>query len=427
MHSNHSTVFRFLILALTSAAVAPRASSAAEIKVPHDRPTLRAALETAVAGDQVLVSPGVYRERIRLKAGVVMRSAGGNDVNAAGALVRAAATVIDGGGEAGEGPGVAMAESSVLDGFTVTNVGVYDEKVWKQHFDSHGEDLGDDEGALQAEGSSPAIQIEGVTCSVLHCIVHHNGDVGVGILGKAGAKTTPLVADNQVYRNMGGGIGAAEGAEPIIRGNQCSENLRAGIGCRQANPLIIDNACFRNVRAGIGCREGSRPMIRGNKCYLNRRAGIGIRMPGTAPIVAANECYENEMAGIGCRDGASPLLRGNVCRDNKLVAIGVTEGSNAVIVDNELSRVGGVPPLIAVKDQSTAVIADNRISGGGVAAVLIQGQATIRGNTFTSRQPKQGPAVWVWSQSTAIIADNKVDGYSAAVKPDPQAKVIESK
>ena len=33
-----------------------------------------------------------------------------------------------------------MAEGSTLDGFTVTNVGSYDEATWKKHFDSKGEE-----------------------------------------------------------------------------------------------------------------------------------------------------------------------------------------------------------------------------------------------------------------------------------------------
>ncbi|EMI41639.1 right-handed parallel beta-helix repeat-containing protein [Rhodopirellula sp. SWK7] len=169
-------------------------------------------------------------------------------------------------------------EGSTLDGFTITNVGVYDAALWKKHFESHGEELGDDEGSVQAEGTSPAISIQGVNCTVTNCIVHHNGDVGIGVLGKENTKTAPLIANNFVFRNMGIGIGVAEGAEPIIRGNTCKENLRAGIGCRKANPIIMGNMCFQNIRAGIGCREGSKPVIRDNKCYQNRRAGIGIRM-----------------------------------------------------------------------------------------------------------------------------------------------------
>ena len=77
-----------------------------------------------------------------------------------------------------------MAEDSILDGFTITNVGVYDEALWKNHFESQGEELGDDEGSVQAEGTVPAISIQGVSCTVTNCIVHHNGDVGIGILGK---------------------------------------------------------------------------------------------------------------------------------------------------------------------------------------------------------------------------------------------------
>ena len=445
----------FFLLAVATA----QPAIAATIRVPQNHKTIQAAIDAANPGDSITVAPGKYLERIRLKPGIILRSEG-DDAKGTEGLKRAEATIIDGGGKEGEQPGVVMAEGSTLDGITITNVGAYDESLWKKHFDSNGEELGDEEGSVQAEGTSPAISIQGVTCTVVRCIVHHNGDVGIGILGKEKSKTTPLITGNYVYRNMGGGIGVAEGAEPIIRGNVCKENLRAGIGCRKANPIITDNVCFHNIRAGIGCREGSKPVMRGNKCYQNRRAGIGIRMEGTAPVVEANECYENEMAGIGCRDGASPILRNNICRknkmagigcdgasplivgnecrenemagigmrgagtamiqsnkchDNKLVAIGVTDGSTATITDNELSRTGGMPPIIAVKDGSTAKISDNRISGGGVAAVLVQGKATVSGNTFAGIGAKQGNAVWVWENSTATISDNAFDGYRAAV------------
>jgi parallel beta-helix repeat protein len=446
-------IFALITIATTQPALA------ATLRVPQDHKTIQAAIDASNPGDTITVAPGKYSESILLKPGIILRSEG-DDAKGTDGLKRAEATIIDGGGKGAKLPGVMMAEGSTMDGFTVTNVGAYDEALWKKHFDSHGDELGDEEGSVQAEGTTPAISIQGVSCTVIHCIVHHNGDVGIGILGKEKTKTAPLITDNFVFRNMGGGIGVAEGAEPIIRGNTCKENLRAGIGCRKANPIITDNVCFQNIRAGIGCREGSKPVMRGNKCYQNRRAGIGIRIEGTAPVVEGNECYENEMAGIGCRDGASPILRNNICRknkmagigcngakplivgnecreneqagigmqgkataiiqgnkciDNKLVAIGVTEGSTATISDNELSRTGGMPPIIAVKDGSTATIRDNRITGGGVAAVLVQGKATVSGNTFAGIGVKQGNAVWVWENSTATITDNSFDGYRAAV------------
>jgi hypothetical protein len=468
VQEEETVMMRHVIVALLAIATAQPAL-AATLRVPQDHKTIQAAVDASHPGDTISVAPGKYPERVRLKPGITLLS-DGDDAKGADGLKRAGATIIDGGGKEGKQPGVVMAEGSTLDGFTITNVGAYDEALWKKHFDSHGEELGDEEGSVQAEGTTPAISVRGVNCTVTRCVVHHNGDVGIGILGKDKTRTAPLIADNFVYRNMGGGIGVAEGAEPIIRGNICKENLRAGIGCRKANPIITDNQCFQNVRAGIGCREGAKPVMRGNKCIKNRRAGIGIRMEGTAPVVEANECDENDMAGIGCRDGASPVLRNNVCRKNKmagigcrdgakplivgnncrenemvgigvqtkaeaiiqknkcvgnkLVAIGVTEGSTATIIDNDLSRTGGQPPIIAVKDGSTATIRDNRITGGGVAAVLVQGKATISGNTFTGVGEKQGNAVWVWEKSAAAVSDNSFDGYRGAVNASKATVVV---
>lgn len=431
---------------------------AATLRVPEDHKTIQAAIDAAQPGDTVQVTAGRYQERIKLRPNVTVRSAGDDSKGKAG-LKRAEATILDGGGKIGDKPGVVMAECSTLDGFTITNVGVYDEALWKKHFDSHGEELADDEGSVQAEGTIPAISIKAVVATVTNNIVHHNGDVGIAVVGSKERKITPLVMDNISNRNLGGGIGVADLAEPVIRENTCHENLRAGIGCRNSSPLIFNNMCYQNVRAGIGCREGAKPVIRENKCYQNRRAGIGIRMEGTAPVVEDNDCYENDMAGIGCRDGAEPVIRnnrcsknkmagigcdgasplivgnecrenemsgigmrgegnatiqGNKCHENKLVAIGVTDGSKATISGNHLVRTGGVPPLVAVKG-STALIQENRIEGGGVAAVLVQGTATVSKNKFLGQGEKQGNAVWVWEGSTATIDANKFHGYRAAV------------
>ncbi len=438
------------------------------LQVPQEHKSIQAAIDAAAPGDTIIVSPGLYQERIRLKPKITLRSRGNNSKGIEG-LKRAEMVTLDGGGKDGESAGVMMAQGAILDGFTIRNVGLYDDAKWNKHFDSHGEQLGDDEGSVQAEGTTPAVSIQGVNCTVTNCIVHHNGDVGIAVIGKADAKTAPIIDHNIVYRNMGGGIGVAEGAEPIVQSNRCSENLRAGIGCRRANPMILDNSCYKNIRAGIGCREGAKPIIRGNKCYQNRRAGIGIRMKGTDCIVEGNECFENAMAGIGCRNEASPTLRNNVCRknkmagigcdgafplvignkcaendqagigvrgqaevvihgntchNNKLVAIGITNGSTATIMKNEVSRAGGMPPIIAVKDDSIALIRDNQISGGGVAAVLVQGRATLSKNKFFGKGDKQGNAVWIWEGSSATIADNSFTGFRTAVTATKSNVVI---
>lgn len=102
------------------------------VRVPTDHPTIHAASDEASAGDTVLVSPRTYHERIQINAGVVVQSEG-NKAHGELGLKRAEATIIDGGGASGTGAGVLMAEGSVLDGFTVTNVGVYDDESWNHH------------------------------------------------------------------------------------------------------------------------------------------------------------------------------------------------------------------------------------------------------------------------------------------------------
>ncbi len=450
-------MLRLLTFLLLSLVV--RSANAATLKVPEDHPTVQQAINAALPGDTVLVAPGRYLERITLCPGVVVRSVGDSSKGAAG-LKRTERTVLDGGGNNGKQPGVTMAEGSTLDGFTITKVGVFDEALWQKHFDSHGEALSDDQGSVQTEGTIPAVSVQGVHCTVTNNIVHHNGDVGIAVIGSNQRRVSPAIVQNISFRNMGGGIGVADLAEPVVQDNTCYENLRAGIGCRNSSPLVLDNRCFKNVRAGIGCREQATAVVRGNECYQNQRAGIGIRMKGTAPLVENNVCYQNAMAGIGCRDGAEPVIRnnkchknemagigcdgamplivGNTCRENlqagigmrgggtaiikdnhclenRLVAIGVTAGSTATIIGNQLIRTGGVPPIIAVKDQSTALIQENSITGGGVAAVLVQGTASVSKNQFFGQGEKQGSAVWVWKDSRATIGANSFTGYRNAV------------
>jgi hypothetical protein len=302
--------------------------------VPGEYPTLQQAIDAAATGDTVLVEAGTYRERVRLKAGVVLRSAGEDKPGKLG-LARAETTVIDGGGKAEGGPGVLMGEGSVLDGFTVTGIAKFDQAEYDKHYATQGENLPDERGAVASPDHPFGVFLPGVTAVVRNNIVHDNGDVGIGCFGEAGGRNGSWISANVVYRNMGGGIGIADGATPLVEKNRCYNNLRGGIGSRKSAGLIVGNECFDNVRAGIGIREGATPMVRGNKCHKNRRAGIGIRMEGTAPVVEDNDCYGNAMAGIGCRNDASPLIRGNRCFENALAGIGVQDGAHPVVFGNK--------------------------------------------------------------------------------------------
>ena len=433
-------------------------SKAAELKVPGQFKTIQAAIDAAQAGDTVWVAAGEYRERLKMKPRVPVRSVG-KDAKGKLGLARAEVTILN--HPQGHGPGVLMAEGAVLDGFTITGVGRYDEALWKKHHASQGNDQPHEH--IGAAGTA-GIEVRH-TCVVANNIVHHIGYTGIAITGAPGRKVSPRITGNVCYRNMGGGIGSMRGSTALIEGNTCFENFYAGIGHNGASPKVFRNVCYRNIRAGIGISEGSSPTVRGNRCYQNRRAGIGIRTgKDTRPLVEDNDCFENDMAGIGAEEQARPVIRGNrcvknklagigcrlhavpeilknVCRENgasgigvdgaeavvrdnqvinnALVAVGIRKGSKVTLTGNTLRRKGGMPPLVAVLEQSTVLMEKNVLHGGGVAGVLLQGTATISGNQFHGNGPRRGGppnfAVWVSAGSTVDFENNTVNRWRHAL------------
>jgi hypothetical protein len=51
------------------------------IRVPGQQATIQQAIEKSDPGDIVLVSPGIYRERLRMKPGMTLRSVGEKGAN----------------------------------------------------------------------------------------------------------------------------------------------------------------------------------------------------------------------------------------------------------------------------------------------------------------------------------------------------------
>ncbi len=375
--------------------------AAETVRVPEDHKSIQAAIDAAKAGDTVLVGPGTYKERIRLKSGITVKSTG-DDAKGELGLKRAEATIIDGGVKGANGAGVTMAEDSTLDGFTVTGVGQYDDALWKKHYATQGEEQPHEHIGVPGTAGIAVIDIE--RCTVSNNIVHHIGYTGIVIMGADGKRVSPHIFRNVTYRNMGGGIGSMKQSAATIEQNVCFENYYAGIGHNNASPLVIDNVCYGNIRAGIGISEGSCPIVRGNKCYKNRRAGIGIRTgEETQPIVEHNECYENDMAGIGNTEEARPIIRHNRCYKNKMAGIGSRDGARAVIEYNECyenemagigSRLGAAPVIrnnrcyknlmagIGSREGARPVIEDNECFENKMAGIGTQQDAVavIRNN-----------------------------------------------
>lgn len=456
--SSHQ-MLRLPALALFGLFLGSGSLSAATISVPGTHKTIQAAIEAASPGDVVLVEHGIYKERIRLKPGITLRSAGENAKGKLG-LERAEATIIDGSFEGANGPGVEMAEDSTLDGFTVTGVGKYDEESWNHHHATQGNEQSHEHIGVPG---TPGVAVMGIErCLVTNNIVHHIGYTGIAIMGAEGKRVSPHILRNVTYRNMGGGIGSMKQSTAIIAENVCFENFYAGIGHDNASPLVIDNICYANIRAGIGVSEGSNPTVRGNKCYQNRRAGIGIRTgEETQPIIEDNDCYGNDMAGIGTEEHAAPIIRNNRCYDNALAGIGCQEGSRPTIMGNKCYRnkqagigsMGGARPLIVGNEcyeneqagigqtgdaqttlidnychhnksagigydaceSGSSIALNNRVIDNAMVAVGIQSGWTVNlsGNEL-SRKGGLPPIVMVFEGADATFTKNTIRGEGVA-------------
>lgn len=421
------------------------------LRVPADHPTIQQAVDAAAPADTVLVSPGTYREHVRLRPGIVLRSAGDDSAGKTG-LARAEATVIDGEEKADAGPGVVMAEGSTLDGFTLTRFGKFDQAEYDKHYATRGANQKEGEGEAGRPNAPSAVLVRGVTAIVRNSIVRDNGDVGIDCSGEEGKRNTSWIAVNVVFRNMGGGIGVADGAAPVVQGNRCFNNLRAGIGARRSAGVFQENDCFDNVRSGIGISEGARQVVRKNRCHKNRRSGIGIRNEGTAPLIDDNDCFENGLGGITARADAEPTIRGNRCHGNGAVgigfeetksgratlshnkvsgrggvAVGIHSGWKVTLLANELSTEGGMPPAVMVYKGAEADFSENTIRCGGAAAIRTEGVVRATGNTLECLSPRKGGppsfSVWALPGSDVTLVGNTIRDWRHALVAEKAAVV----
>lgn len=260
------------------------------------------------------------------------------------------------------------------------------------------------------------------------------------------ANAHPTVINNICYANIRAGIGISEGSCPIVRGNKCYKNRRAGIGIRTGSstrPVVEDNECYENDMAGIGTREGAAPSIRNNRCYKNKLAGIGSRTKAT-PVIIGNECYENGKAGIGQQSDAVSTVMGNyvhhnktagigfaACEsgqslvtknriiDNEMVGVGIHSGWTVHLAGNEISRKGGLPPIVMVFEGADATFTDNVIRGGGVAGIRVGGTIRAEANVFAGTSLRRvGPpnfAIWALPGSDVTMSGNKVSSWRHAL------------
>lgn len=224
---------RFALLAVILATVPVTAKT---IRVPANQPTIQAAINAAVNGDIVLVSPGTYTENINFSGKIItVASSNGPTV-----------TLIDGGAN---GPVVQMVSgetsASILRGFTIRN-------GYASVNNSSGYG-----GGIFVQNSSPTIS--GNTIS--------NNQADGGGNGIAVFYGSPVISNNKIITNsqspttfggIGGGGIAVYGnpSSPQIKGNVVSGNSVSvnggGIMVESAVSAVLANNSILKNSGGDG-------------------------------------------------------------------------------------------------------------------------------------------------------------------------------
>jgi parallel beta-helix repeat protein len=314
---------------------------AMDLKVPEHFPTIQRAIDTASAGDTVVVGPGTYRENLLIQKPLVLRSARG-----------AKLTIVDG----QRLSPVIMAfgtgsENVVISGFTVTNgLSNWEMPITSPGYARSGAIYLDSVRATIIDNVivgntgciGAAIGAAGSSLIVLHNKIHDNTQdpgcqniPGGGILMRASAETPSVIADNVIARNhiVGNGAGIAiVGVNDVtIQRNEIRDNdARVGFGGALhwafSNGVVSDNTLVGNraLEGGAIALEMDAPQ----RVYAYRNTILDNAAEGLASAVriytydaSAISFFNNSVRGnsatalIDCEPFAYSVSRTNLLRN----------------------------------------------------------------------------------------------------------------
>lgn len=248
--------------------------------------TLTRALELAVEGTTIQLSPGQYTAEsgevfpLRLKPGVTLRGEPGN---------RGQGIVIRGGGSivspifARQNVALVAANNAEIVGVTITNPNIRGSGIW-------------------VESTAPKIH---------HSTFTGNHREGIFVTGEG----LPRIEDSLFQKNGGNGISVTKSSRGEIRRNTFQQTgFGLAIGGSSA-PLVFDNQILENVD-GIVITDMARPVLRGNRIERNRRDGVVAISRAQPDLGTAESPGKNVFAGNGNLD----LY--NATRDQILIAVG---------------------------------------------------------------------------------------------------------
>ena len=186
-----------------------------------------------------------------------------------------------------------------------------------------------------------------------------HGCGGTGIFVYDGAK--PVIEDNEIYDNAQSGIEVTEASDPEIKFNRIRSNAQNGILVHDnGKGVLTDNEVYKNGLAGIEIRESGSAKVHRNKIYDHETSGgIYVHHYGRADV-EKNDIYHNGLSGVTCWQSGKPVCRLNRITNNGEHGIYVKDGGWGTYEDNDV-RSNGRSSITIAPDCSLKVILNRNL------------------------------------------------------------------
>jgi parallel beta-helix repeat protein len=343
---------------------APAVKKKPVIRVPADKGTIQAAMNSAKVGELILLAPGKYKETIIFKSGVTLA---GEDKSLCIIIPVPGATALI---------NASNCKSGTIENITIDGTGKEDKyllslemlhgkkyfgNVVKSFFDylitihtniSIDTKFADESTSLGSflyvlaqqknklqfaapkkpkERGINGIALRNSSINIDNCIVRN-------CISDCAKNIDDCIVHNCIKDRTGCGIIASGKGKSNITNNICYDNQFGITFIKGARGTVNNNICNENNYSGIAFASKSSGIVTNNICNRNEASGIFISGKKTQVKINKNICLQNNDRGISLVYGASGTITDNICKQNKGTGIAFDEAASPSISNNRCSK-----------------------------------------------------------------------------------------
>ncbi|NQE05462.1 Cell surface glycoprotein [ANME-1 cluster archaeon GoMg1] len=375
-----------------------------KISVPEEYRTIQEAVEAAMPGDEIEVSPGTYTENVIINKPLTINARQGDSIiqatntNLSCIFITADSTSISGltcqngycGIQLYKSNNSAMTNNIVSDNFQ----GIYLSNSYQNIIANNTAKNNGDSGIYLKESNNN--RITNNNCSSNHY-------QGINLI----LSNDNIIFNNTLKSNGNNGIYLTDSSNNTIRNNKATNNLNyVGISLDSGsnNNSISGNDVSNNNQSGIYLEESN------NNRITDNNASNSVNYNGIALDSSTNNEIRNNIAnynryqGIGLWTSSENIIANNTAKSNGENGIYLEESDNNIVTENKASNNDWNG--IFLQDSNTNTITDNEASNNVNYNGISLDSSTDNeiSNNIANSNYYQG--IGLWTSNENIIANN---------------------